>query len=204
MPYDPEKHHRRSIRLKNYDYSKNGAYFITICCQNRECLFGKIENSAIILNDAGEMVQRIWNEIQTYYKGIDIDAFQIMPNHIHGIIFIIDVIPVGAGPRACPKTDRVRPDNCCREKEQHHRGQPQGVAPTKLSLSDCVHRFKTITTKRYIDAVKNNSWKPFKGRLWQRNFYDHILRDENELNRIREYIRYNPMRWEEDEYYGDK
>lgn len=191
MPYNPEKHHRRSIRLKGYDYSKKGAYFITICCQNRQCLFGKIEHGNMILNNAGKMVQTTWNDLPIYYNGIAIDAFQIMPNHIHGIIYITDVFAVGAvgaGPRACP---------ACPQQNQ---GQPQGVAPTKLSLSDCVHRFKTMTTKRYIDGIKINAWQSINGKLWQRNYFEHIIRNENSMDKIREYISNNPLQWDSDEF----
>ncbi len=97
MKYDPHKHHRRSIRLKGYDYSRAGAYFITICTRNRECLFGDIVDGAMVLNAAGRMIDAVWNAIPEYYPCVDIGTFQIMPNHIHGIIII-----VGAGPRACP------------------------------------------------------------------------------------------------------
>jgi len=127
---------RKSIRLKNYDYSKNGLYFVTICAHNRECYFGNIDNCKMILNNSGKMVQIVWNEIPKYYNGIKIDAFQIMPNHIHGIIEIDNT--VGATPRGCFFAN----------------GQAQGPAPTGgLSLPDVVHRFKTMTTKRYINGV---------------------------------------------------
>ena len=114
---------RRSIRLKEYDYTQAGFYFITICTQNRIGLFGKIENGEMALNDAGKMIQTAWNEIPIYYNGFDVDEFVVMPNHIHGIIKIkhnnptVDMArPVGAGPRACPGPI----------------GQPQGVAPTAI------------------------------------------------------------------------
>jgi putative transposase len=94
-------------------------------------------------------------------------------NHIHG------VITVGAGPRACPEYD-VRSHS---DGQQFPNGQPQGVAST-MSLPDIVHRFKTITTKRYADGVKQNGWKPFPGKLWQRNYYEHIIRNDNEIHRI--------------------
>jgi REP element-mobilizing transposase RayT len=132
--FDPERLHRRSIRLKGYDYSQPGAYFITICTQDRACLFGEVVDGEMRLNDAGQMVQ-----------------------------------------------DEI--------------GQPQGVAPTKLSLPDVVHRFKTMTTKRYIDGVKKFGWTPFRRRLWQRNYYEHIIRNDHALQRIREYIWTNPLRW---------
>ena len=171
---------RRSIRLKNYDYTRQGAYYVTVCAGGRKCIFGDVRNGGMVLNECGKMVQRVWNGISTYYCGIDTDCFQIMPNHIHGIITI-----VGAGPCACPD----------------HKGQPQGVAPT-LSLSDVIHRFKTMTTKQYCDGVKNYNWAPFNTRLWQRNFYEHVIRDGSDLAHIREYIVNNPANWEKDEYYG--
>jgi len=172
MNYDPDRHHRRSIRLKGFDYSQSGAYFVTICTQNRACLFGEIVEGEMRLNEAGRMVHAAWEELSIHYPGVECDGFVVMPNHIHGIVVL-----VGAGPRACPD-----------------HGQPQGVAPT-LSLVDVVHRFKTLTTKRYADRVKQFGWPPFPGRLWQRNYYEHIIRDEESLNRIRRYILDNPARW---------
>ena len=115
MKDDPEKHHRRSIRLKGYDYSRAGAYFVTICTQNRECLFGDIVDGEMMLNDAGRMVDAVWNAMPKYYTGVDVDLFQIMPNHIHGIIII-----VGAGPCACPDM-----------------GQPHGVCPYRVVVAGC-------------------------------------------------------------------
>ncbi len=201
MRYDPGKHHRRSIRLKEYDYSQAGAYSITICTQNRECLFGEIVNGEMRLNDAGLMVQSIWDEIPSHYSGTETDEFVIMPNHVHGIAVI-----VGAGPRACPLAQRACPlaqracplaQRACLDRARGGRGQPRGVAPT-LSLPDVVHRFKTMTTKRYTDGVKQHGWTPFPGKLWQRNYYEHIIRNENDLNRIREYIVNNPPTWKSD------
>jgi REP element-mobilizing transposase RayT len=180
VKYDPEKHHRRSIRLKGYDYSQAGAYFATICTQDRACLFGEIVSGEMHLNDAGRMVKTVWDEIPVFYPGVDIDAFVIMPNHIHGIIVL-----VGAAPRGRPDWGRAQ-------------GQAQGPAPTDtagLSLPDMVHRFKTMTTSRYTDGVKQSGWPPFRGRLWQRNYYEHVIRDRESLKRIREYIADNPARW---------
>ena len=182
--------HRRSIRLQGYDYSRAGAYFVTVCTQNRECMFGHIVGATprgcpdapcgrpeMALNDAGRMIQAVWDEIPINYSGIETDEFTIMPNHIHGIIVIVGATPCG------------RPDI----------GQAQGPAPTTmLSLADVMHRFKTLTTKRYTDGVKQFGWPAFPGRLWQRNYYEHIIRNDDELNRIREYIANNPMQWELD------
>ena len=146
------------------------------------------------LNDAGQMAQTVWDEIPNHYAGIDTDEFVIMPNHIHGIVII-----VGAGPRACPDSAKPHTGQSSRmgQPQGVENGQPQGVART-LSLPDVVHRFKTMTTKRYADGVKQHDWPPFPGKLWQRNYYERIIRNETELNRIREYIANNPMKWEFD------
>jgi len=113
---DSERHHRRSIRLKGYDYTQPGAYFVTICTQDRACLFGEVVNGEMRRNAAGQMVLEVWNELPRYYRGVDIDAFVVMPNHVHGIIILVGAGPCACpGPRACPGM-----------------GQPQGVAPTSL------------------------------------------------------------------------
>ncbi len=209
MTYNSAIHHRRSIRLRGYDYSKAGAYFVTICTQNRECLFGHIIDGQMRLNDAGGMIQTVWDEMPLNYPGIETDEFVVMPNHIHGIV----VIGVGACPCACPDSGRPQPQKTQPQKTKTGRpqpgpqaGQPQGVAPTginptgatatsKLSLPDVVHRFKTMTTKRYTDGVKQHQWRRFPAKLWQRNYWEHIVRNEPDLNRIRKYICNNPTQW---------
>jgi len=168
---------RRSLRLADYDYAQTGAYFVTVCTNGRKCLFGKVINGEMGVNDSGGMVESVWSDIPKHYSEVNVDAFVAMPNHVHGIIFL----GVGAGPRACPE-------------EEHKMGQPQGVAPT-LSLPDVVHRFKSLTTTKYMNGVRHNNWPPFRGRLWQRNYYEHVIRNENELNLIREYILNNPAKW---------
>ncbi len=184
MKYNPDIHHRRSIRLKQYDYSSEGAYFVTICAQHRQCLFGDVMDGEMRLNDAGKIILSVWDELPLYYPGANVDAFVVMPNHIHGII----VLTVGAGPRACPENRTARPE----------KGQPQGVAPT-MPLPDLVQRFKSLTTSRYRHGVMQFRWPSFPGKLWQRNYYEHIIRNEDELNRIRQYICDNPSNWETDE-----
>lgn len=193
MKYNPDIHHRRSIRLCGYDYSRNGMYFVTICTQDRLRLFGDIADGEMKLNDAGRMVRAIWDEIPAHYYGIEIDQFTVMPNHIHGIIKL-----VVAGPRACHFSTHACPDGIAQPQIE---GQPQGVAPTGLSLPDVVHRFKTMTTKKYTDGVKQNGWQPFPAKLWQRNYYEHIIRDGASYSKIAEYIQTNPQRWTEDVYY---
>ncbi len=170
---------RKANRLKDYDYSKDGYYFVTICTQDREEYFGTIDNEDMILNDAGKMVLKIWNQIPIFYKGIEIDIFQIMPNHIHGIIIINHTSNiVQIDPSVCPQTV----DAC-----------------SSLSLSDITQRFKTMTTKQYTDGVKQKGWKSYNKKLWQRSFYDHILRDNESLNNVRKYITENPLKWDSDE-----
>jgi putative transposase len=180
-----ERHHRRSIRLKGYDYSSDGAYFVTICTKNRECLFGDVADGEMRMNDAGRMVQSAWEALPERYPGAGIDAWIVMPNHVHGIITINDPVVVGAGPRARPKHRAVT-------------GQPQGVAPT-YSLPDVVHRLKSLTTTRYRQGVLKMGWRPFAGTVWQRNYYERVIRDADEMNRIREYIATNPAHWAQDE-----
>ncbi|WP_275099951.1 transposase [Sedimenticola hydrogenitrophicus] len=177
------KPHRRSLRLRGYDYSQAGAYFVTICTRDRLCLFGEIVDGVMHLNSAGEMIQSIWNEIPLYYPGTEVDKWVIMPNHMHGILGL-----VGAGPRACP------------DRAPSH-GSRQRSGPARLSLPDLVHRFKSLATKRYIDGVKQSGWPPFPGQLWQRNYWERIIRDEAELDLTREYIRNNPAQWELDQLY---
>ena len=119
MTYDPANHHRRLIRLKGYDYSQPGAYFMIVCTQQRECLFGDIVDGNMVLNNAGMMIQNVWDEIPPHYSGIETDEFIAMPNHVHGIVLIVGATPCGCpAPRACP--DQIK----------HEIGQPQGSATT--------------------------------------------------------------------------
>lgn len=142
MTYNPAIHHRRSIRLRGYDYSRAGLYFVTICTQGRRCLFGDIADGTIQCTSAGEMVRTVWEEIPSHYPGVEIDQFVTMPNHIHGIIVI-----VGAGPRACPAPDsgphaypapdpgpRAYPDDMgqtCTSGQTCQKGQPRGGVPLR-------------------------------------------------------------------------
>ena len=174
--YDPKKYRRRSIRLKSYDYSQNGAYFITICINGQTCLLGEIVNEKMVLNPAGMMVQQVWDDIPIYYPGIAVDEFVTMPNHIHGII----VIESGGRPQ--------EDQNC---KKLPH------------ALPDVVHCFKSMTTKKYINGVKENNWPRFNGNFWQRNYYEHVIRNDLELNEVRRYINENPAKWFFDKLYRE-
>ena len=169
--YNPDIHHRRSRRLKGYDYSQAGAYFITVCTRNRECLLGDVIDGVMALNDAGRVVEEEWMKSADIRKEIELDAFVIMPNHIHGII-VID----GRGTaRRAPTCERF--------------GQP-----TVGSIPTIVRAFKSACTKR-INDMRNARGTP----VWQRNYYEHVIRNEDDLDRIRQYIADNPVCWAEDE-----
>jgi len=201
MRYDPQKHHRRSIRLKGYDYTSPGAYFVTICAQGRVCLFGQVVDADMVLNDAGRMVQRIWETIPGRFPTIRFDAYVIMPNHFHAIITITD-----------PNTGDDRLDD-----RDNRRGDPRGrpgvgadtrPAPTRLetgrvALGDVVGAFKSITTHEYIIGVRNSVWPPFDKRIWQRNYWEHIIRNDAAYQRIKQYVQENPARWVEDQLHPD-
>jgi putative transposase len=174
MTYNPEIHHRRSIRLEGYDYSQAGAYFVTVCVKDHACLFGDVEQGEMILNEYGHVVTKCWYDLTNHYAGITLDAFIVMPNHIHCIIVINnDVgaglnINVGAGFKPAP-TDK------------------------RHGLSEIVRAFKTFSS-RYINQIRNTPGIP----VWQRNYYEHVIRTEKEFNQIREYIVNNPIQWELD------
>jgi REP element-mobilizing transposase RayT len=195
MRFNPDIHHRKSIRLRDYDYSANGAYFVTVCVQRREGLFGNIVDDAMDLTDAGRMVEGWWTKLPEKFSGVHLDEFTIMPNHFHGIII------VGATPCGCPDVGRPhgadepepgRPHGA----DEPEPGRPHGAAPT---VGDVMDWFKTMTTNAYIRGVRQTNWPPYPGRLWQRNYYERIIRNEDELTAIREYIRQNPMKWTDDE-----
>jgi len=189
---------RKNIRLVGYDYSQNGFYFVTICTQNRENLFGYVVDGKMILNEFGMIVDTKINELKKY-NNVDIDIYRVMPNHVHLILII-----VGAGPRACPDNPRVRPiydGNILSGSTQgSHIGSTQGSTPTKLTptVGEYVKRLKTLTTRIYIENVKYNNWPSFDKRLWQRNYYERIIRNEEEYLKIKKYIKSTPIMWERD------
>jgi len=176
--FDPAIRHRQSIRLKGYNYSLPGAYFVTICAFRKQCAFGEVVDGAIRLNEIGDMVAEWWSKLQRNFTGVEVDTWVIMPNHLHGIISI-----VGADPR-------VRALSNAYEAEEGARaGAP---------LPRVIQWFKTMTTNRYIRKVKQEGQGRIAGRLWQRGYYEHIIRTEKALNAIREYIESNPARWGDD------
>ena len=193
MAYNPEIHRRRSLRLKGYDYTHVGAYFVTIVTQDRSFLFGEIVGKEMWLNEAGEMVCRIWEMLPRRFPTIEIDLFVVMPNHLHGIIVInqpnratTGVAPtkstnVGAGLVPAQNTNRC-PD---------HRGITR-IAPT---LGDIIGAYKSLTTVEYVRGVKTMRWATFSGRLWQRIYYEHVVRHDESLRDLQQYIFDNPAQW---------
>jgi len=159
---------RKLLRLKDYDYSTEAAYFVTIRTKNKEKFFGRVVNEKMNLNKPGKMIEEWWKGIEQKFQNVVLDEYIVMPNHFHGIIMIIRELTVEA-------------DQCVRPPE---------------SLSDIIKWFKTMTTNEYIRNVKDKNWKPFNRQLWQRSFYDRIIRNEKELNNVRAYIMNNPLRWE--------
>lgn len=188
--FNPKIHHRRSIRLKEYDYSQAGLYFVTICTQNREELFGSIENNKMILNDAGEMVDRIYNELINYHNMI-IDKYVIMPNHFHGIIGI----HVGAESISAQHNRMIYNKNMKLIDNDNKWADMESAPTMNNGLSDIIQTFKRYTTIEYIKMVKQNILPPFKKQIWQRNYYEHIIRNYASFKRITEYILTNPEKW---------
>ncbi|HEU0197583.1 MAG TPA: transposase [Nevskiaceae bacterium] len=191
MKTNPAAQRRRRLRLRDYDYAQAGAYFVTICTQGRTCLFGDVANGEMVLNDAGCMVAGWFGRLPDKFADVECDAFVCMPNHVHFIAAIHSTAtkPAGADPCVGPTDPCIRPDD---QRKGAHTGAPlRGCA----ALPTVVQWFKTMTTNEYIKGVEPLGWPAFAGRWWQRNYYEHIVRNEESLSRIRAYIRDNPLRW---------
>ena len=207
MRYDPDSRPRRTVRLQGYDYSRKGAYFVTIGTQNRDCLFGDVAAGEVRLTDAGRMVCLEWEALQSRFPDVSLDAFVVMPNHVHGVIVMgshCDAYPiVGAGlVPACPTVvDTIVgavPVPFHPDVDSIVGACPVPARPGGATLGGVIGAFKSRVTVEYIRGVKSLAWPPFAGRLWQRNYYEHIIRHEDSLNRIRQYILDNPGMWESD------
>jgi REP element-mobilizing transposase RayT len=208
MVYDPRIHHRRSIRLRGYDYAGGGVYFITICTQGWASIFGVISEDEMILNEAGRLVQETWEGLPRRFESLILDAFQIMPNHLHGVF----VLP---GPGLHPALAKAtgapviqpyenRRGRACPTLVEGPHGQ-KGTAshpptngsvtarPRRTSMGDVLGAFKSLST-----IAVNKLLSRTGTRLLHENFYEHIVRDVVELEMIRDYIIHNPQRWLED------
>jgi REP element-mobilizing transposase RayT len=169
--------------LKGYDYSLAGAYFVTISTQDHVCIFGDVVEGIMCLNEAGLMVSTVWDALPTRFPSIALDAFVVMPNHIHGIIVFATRMSVGA---PLVGAQDVTPNRVTDDRATTR------VAPT---LGNVVGAFKSRVTVEYTRGVKMKKWPAFRRRLWQRNFYEHIIRNEASLHRIQQYILDNLARW---------
>lgn len=214
MIFDPQRHHRHSIRLKDYDYSQAGAYFVTLVAHQHQPLFGEIHEGIMNLNAAGKMIESVWSELTVRYPKINIDEFVVMPNHFHGIIVIPSVVAqsnaqvtVGATLVVAPVDahhDDVGTIHLVAQSDDAGAIQRAGTSPaptppsSRVTVGNVVGAFKSITTHEYILGVRIGIFPPFCGKIWQRNYYEHIIHNENELNRICAYIQANPFRWGED------
>ena len=188
--FDPEKHHRRSIRLKGYDYTRPGMYFITICVADREYLFGHIENGRMILNEYGMIAKSEWTKTAIIREYVELLEYVIMPNHIHGVIVLHEHDRRGTVPRTptvhrTPTTTGHYPPNI-----------EQFGKPVSHSIPTIIRGYKSTVTKQ-INILRNTPGRP----VWQRNYYEHIIRDNRSYRRIARYINNNPLTWKGDRHH---
>lgn len=170
---------RRSPRLQGYDYSESGAYFVTICCHQREHLFGHITDGTMHLSPAGQIALERWFAIPEHHAYVDLDAFVVMPNHVHGIVILTGIMPTLSGTKESGATDTE--------------ADRAGPVPR---LSTVVGAYKSGVTRRIREALSDPELS-----VWQGRYHDHIIRNEADLARIREYVMYNPARWHSDTFY---
>jgi len=170
---------RRSIRLKGYDYTGPGAYFVTVCTHRWQRLFGEVDNGKVRLSTAGQIVETMWLKIPDIRPQVILDEFVVMPNHLHGIIMIYD------------RSENVRATQWVAPTGVSSR--PQG--PARHSLGAIIGQFKGAATKR----INMSQGTPGQS-VWRRNYYEHIIRNDSSLNRVREYITCNAQRWHLDRY----
>jgi len=201
MSYDPDRHNRQSLRLPEYDYRAPGAYFVTICTANRRCLFGTVIDAQMRLNDYGAIVAEEWRRTEQVRDRVVSDTFVVMPNHTHGIIIITDP------PDDADDDSNDRSELASNDDADNNRGRDSpavhpyhGKNPNRTfggaiagSLSTIMRQFKSMVTKR-INRLRDTP----DGDVWQRNFYEHVVRNRNALQRIRRYIRQNPAQWDTD------
>ena len=207
MAYNSNIHHRRSIRLKGYDYSQAGLYFITICVQNKICLFGNIENTEMILNDAGKIANECWLEIPNHFPNAVLHEHIVMPNHVHGIIELQqnnfganvgaeNFLPLQQPPSLQPPSSLPQPPG------EPPKNEFQKMIPR--SIGSIVKGFKIGVTKWFRNNRTNNAGaKNFLPQqpVWQRNYWEHIIRNEQSYQHISDYIINNPSKWKDDKFY---
>ena len=232
MPYNPNIHHRRSIRLKGYDYSQAGLYFITICCDNRMCLFGNVVNGEMELNDAGKIAYACWMEIPNHFPNAVLHEHIVMPNHVHGIVELVGAkhfspdMPDMPEMPEMPNTSNASntpneyfPDN---NRAKHFspdmpntsntsntpneyfpdNNRAKGFSPLRSpskTIGSVVRGFKIGVTKWFRNTMADDF--PPQRQVWQRNYHEHIIRNEQSYQTISEYIINNPTKWADDKFY---
>lgn len=204
MTYNPQKHHRQSIRLRQYDYAWPGMYFVTICVREKECVLGEVIDGEMRLSEWGRIVHEFWDAIPVHFPNTSIDGRVTMPNHGHVIIKIdhdrrgaVAATAVAAPAVAAP--NHATPNDAAPNDAAHPVGETGGerggeTPPLRPTLGQIVAFYKYQTTKR-INELRGTPGVSF----WQRNYWEHVVRDEIDLNRIRQYIENNPLRWHEDQ-----
>lgn len=181
--FDPQKHHRRSIRLKGYDYASAGAYYVTIVAWRRECLFGEVVNGEMVLSKFGLVAKQQWEKLPNRFPNTELGAFMIMPNHMHGIVLITD----GRG-------TAENPNDLNGESSRRAPTQERFQKPVKGSIPTIIRSYKSAVSYR-INLMRGTDGVP----LWQRNFYEHVVRNEQDLQNKTDYINANPLLWDEDD-----
>lgn len=201
-----EKHKRKSIRLKGYDYSQAGLYFVTIDVKELTCLFGVIENGSMVLNDAGKMIEIEWLKLTGRFPNIRLHESVVMPNHFHGIIEILDIWKTSDN-QWLMSGDKIKTISKAEELQIIGQTQDPKLANNNSKnkrLGDMVGAFQSITTVEYIRGVKDFGWKRFNGKLWHRNYWEHIIRSRSSYLNISRYILNNPAKWKEDRFFRDR
>jgi putative transposase len=189
MAFNLNSHKRKSIRLKGYDYSKQGLYYITICCHGIQCYFGKIVNNEMILNEYGKIANDEWIKLSERFQNFELNIFQIMPNHMHGIIVLSNVgAPLAGAPDDANATSL--------------KGAAVNPAPTVTmpKVGDIVGAYKSLVANGCLEIFKTKN--EIMGKLWQRNYYEHIIRNDKSYQRIYDYILNNPANWKQDKLFN--
>src|SRR5687768_14411454 len=189
--FDAKKHHRRSIRLPEYDYSQAGAYYVTIVAWHRECLFGEVVDREMKLNKAGEIVQWEWKELTKRLRFIELGAFIVMPNHFHGILIFRENVGATRQGLTNARLGNVSLSNVITDGTA---GSPLPRGPQPKSLGAIMAQFKSRVTKRLwkFPSLKRTP-------IWQRNYWEHIIRNQQDLQNKTDYIEANPLLWDEDD-----
>jgi putative transposase len=178
---------RKPMRLPHYDYSQNGAYFITLCTHNRDCMFGNVVDGGMVLNKAGQIVESEWQQLPTHYPNVTLDACVVMPNHVHMVIILMNAGKMDSGVMTAGVMNHAPTNNVSNVGAQF-------IAPATTTVGNIIRAFKARCTYLINQHQQTQGLS-----VWQRGYYDHIVRNDADLTRIRDYIANNPAQWELDE-----